>query len=289
MEFKDIKDAEKKDDARRGSWDHRGGRVAGGLLIVAIGAALFLERMGYLFPSWLFTWPMILILVGLFTGIRSRFRFFGWIVLCGIGTLFLMQEIYTTVNIDRLIWPIVLITIGLSVMFGRQHTCFGPHRIKKKLRDKWGDDWQEKWEKQKKERAYWHERAHWQDWKKQMYDPGYTSNAGDLLDINAVFGSIKRTVLSKNFKGGEINTVLGGCELNLTQADIVGTAIIEINTVLGGTRIIVPPTWQVSSEMDSVFGSLEDKRPIQLLSPNPDKVLILKGASVFGGTELSLG
>ena len=287
MEYKDdFNDAEKKDDVPKegATHNHRSARVLTGLLIVGIGGALLLQKMGILlFPYWLFTWPMILILVGLFAAIRNGFRSFGWIIPCAIGSLFLMQEIYPNIDIDRLIWPIVLIVIGLSVMLGRHRPCFGPHRLKKKLRDKWGDDWHEKWQKQKKEREYWH------DWKKEMYDPGYSSTSGDLMDINAVFGSIKRTVLSKNFRGGEINTVLGGCELNLTQADIIGTAVLDVNTVLGGTRIIVPPTWQVSSEMDSVFGSLEDKRPIQLLSPNPDKVLILKGASVFGGTELSLG
>jgi predicted membrane protein len=286
MEYKDIKDETKEETGGdRDRPNTRKGRIWGGLFFVIVGGALLLERMGVFFPSWLFTWPMILILIGLFTGIRHGFRSFGWIIPLAVGGIFLAQEIVSDLNVDRLIWPVVLIAIGLSFMLGKQRVgCFGSHnRFKKKLRDKWGDDWREKWEQGRKERAYWH------DWKKQMYDPGYTSSSGDLLDINAVFGSVKKTVLSKNFKGGEVNTILGGCELNLTQADIVGRAEIEVNTVFGGTRIIVPPNWEVHSDMDSVFGSMEDKRPIQLLNPDPDKLLVIKGASVFGGTELSLG
>jgi predicted membrane protein len=286
MEYKDIKDETKEGDGREiDRPNFRKGRIWGGLFFIIIGGALLLQRLGVFFPAWLFTWPMILILIGLFTGIRHGFRFFGWLIPIAVGGIFLSQEIFTDVNVDRLIWPVILITVGLSFILGRHGSfCFGHHhRFKKKLRDRWGEDWQEKWAQAKKERAYWHDR------KRQMYDPGYTSSSGDLLDVNAVFGSVKKMVLSKNLKGGEVNTVMAGCELNLTQADIAGRVEIEVNTVFGGTRIIVPPNWQVQSDMDSVFGSMEDKRPVQLLNPDPDKLLVLKGASVFGGTELSLG
>ena len=288
MDYKDIKD-ETKENAGWGANgerpDFHKGRVWGGLFIVLIGGALLAQRLGLPFPPWLFTWPVLLIAIGLFVGLRHGFRSFGWIVPVAIGGVFLAPEIFN-VNIDRLVWPVILIAVGLGFMLGkRRQYCFGPnHRLKKKLRDKWGEEWQAKWAQAKTERAYWH---HWKH--QHMYDPGYTSSSGDLLDVNAVFGSLKRTVLSKNFKGGEVNTVMGGCELNLTQADIIGKAELDVNTVFGGTRIIVPPTWQVHSEMDSVFGSLEDKRPVSLLHPDPNKLLVLKGASVFGGTELILG
>jgi predicted membrane protein len=289
MEYKDIKDETKDPPKDREEKPHgRKGRIWGGLFFVLVGGALLLEKLGVFFPYWLFTWPMILILIGLFVGIKHNFRSFGWLIPIAIGGIFLAQEIFTNLDIDRLVWPVVLIVIGLSFMLSRnKEYCFGGphrhHRLKRKLREKWGEDWQEKWAHAQKERAYWH------DWKKQMYDPGYTTSSGDLLDVNAVFGSVKKTVLSKNFKGGEVNTVMGGCELNLTQADIVGRAEIEVNTVFGGTRIIVPPNWQVHSDMDSVFGSMEDKRPIQLLNPDPNKLLVIRGTAVFGGTELSLG
>jgi predicted membrane protein len=292
MEFKDIKEEEKDQKKDEESWGRqrgRGGRIFAGLLIVIVGGALLLQRLDYwIFPYWLFTWPMILIVIGLFVGVRSGFRFFGSFIMIGVGSVFLLQEIFTGLSIDRFIWPVVLITIGLSFIFGRHrhgHGCGGGrrHRIKDRLKDQWGDQWREKWEKTKKDRAYWH------DWKKEMYDPGHTTSTGDLLDINAVFGSVKRIVLSKDFRGGEINTVMGGCELNLIQADITGRAVLEVNTVFGGTRIMVPPNWLVHLEMDSVFGGLEDKRPTHLLNPNPEKVLVLKGSTVFGGTELDLG
>ncbi len=42
----------------------------------------------------------------------------------------------------------------------------------------------------------------------------------NMLNINTAFGSVKKIILSKNFKGGEINNFMGGTEINLMKADI---------------------------------------------------------------------
>jgi predicted membrane protein len=287
MDFKDAEMKEKAPSDQPSETRPKHFRILAGLLVVGVGGALFLERMGYIFPWWIFTWPMILIALGLFIGLRRGFRNFGWVIPIVIGSLFLIQETNNDLQVAQYIWPVIIITVGLGIMFGRGKNgvfCLGPQdRIKKKMRDKWGEEWRDKWKQTRRDRHYWH------DWKKEMYDPGYSASDGEHLDINAVFGSVNRTVLSKNFRGGEVNAFMGGCELNLSQADFTGTAVLEVNSVFGGTRIILPPNWQVHSEMDSVFGSLEDKRPTLLLHPDPEKILVLKGASVFGGTELSLG
>ena len=91
--------------------------------------------------------------------------------------------------------------------------------------------------------------------------------------------------LSKNFKGGDITIFMGGAELNLSQADIQGTAALDITQIMGGTKIVVPPHWTIRSELTSVFGSIEDKRQ-NIGIPNPEKVLIIDGTSVFGGIEI---
>jgi len=54
---------------------------------------------------------------------------------------------------------------------------------------------------------------------------------------------------------------------------------------MGGTKIIVPPNWEVRSEVTALFAGFEDKRQ-QPLTANPDKVLIIDGTSIFGGIEL---
>src|SRR5690349_22431252 len=47
----------------------------------------------------------------------------------------------------------------------------------------------------------------------------YTTLFRSFIDVTAVFGGIKKNVLSKNFKGGDITSFMGGSEIDLSQAD----------------------------------------------------------------------
>src|SRR6185503_8247562 len=88
---------------------------------------------------------------------------------------------------------------------------------------------------------------------------GYGPTGDDYLDAVSVFGGVKKTILSKNFKGGEIVNIFGGAELDFTQADINGRVIIDITQIFGGTKIIVPSHWQVVPDLAAVFAAIDDK------------------------------
>ena len=108
----------------------------------------------------------------------------------------------------------------------------------------------------------------------------------EFIEINSVFGGVKKIILSKNFKGGEINAFMGGAEINLLQADIKQNVHLEINNVFGGTKLILPSNWDVKNEITAVFGGVEDKRSINLPMPDPNKTIIITGSCVFGGIEI---
>jgi predicted membrane protein len=117
---------------------------------------------------------------------------------------------------------------------------------------------------------------------------GYSSkgfSSEDFIDATTILGGIHKNILSKNFKGGDITIFMGGAEINLSQADIQGTASLDITQIMGGTKIIVPPHWEVRSQLTSVFGNIEDKRT-NIGNADPNKVLIIDGSSVFGGIEI---
>ena len=92
-------------------------------------------------------------------------------------------------------------------------------------------------------------------------------------------------MISKNFKGGRIESMFGGTELNLMQADFTGTAVLDFNIAFGGVKLYVPPQWNVKSEVTAILGGVEDKRAI---TPQTDstKVLLLRGSVMFGGLEI---
>ncbi|HVS98205.1 MAG TPA: DUF5668 domain-containing protein [Puia sp.] len=114
---------------------------------------------------------------------------------------------------------------------------------------------------------------------------GPTWSSEDWVDTTSVFGGVHKKIVSKNFKGGDITTFLGGTELDLTQADFTGVIRLDVTQVMGGTKIIVPAHWEVRSQVTAIFAGFEDKRQ-QPAVHNPEKVLILEGTSIFGGIEL---
>jgi predicted membrane protein len=111
------------------------------------------------------------------------------------------------------------------------------------------------------------------------------TNSESLWESVSIFGGNKN-VISKDFRGGEMVTIFGGSEINMTQADINGVVTIEVVQIFGGTKLIVPANWKIqTSELVSIFGSTDDKRQ---LNTNQDdtKVLNLKGVSIFGGIDI---
>jgi hypothetical protein len=111
------------------------------------------------------------------------------------------------------------------------------------------------------------------------------ATSDDFIDSTSIFGGAKKNIISKNFRGGDLVNIFGGTELDLSRADFNGTAEIELTTIFGGTKLIVPSNWDVRSEAVTLFGGLEDKRNMST-SENPTKTLVLKGTVIFGGIEL---
>ena len=238
-------------------WPHhsRKGRVMGGIVLIAVGTVLFLNQISFLqLPSWVFTWEMLLITLGVYIGAKHAFRHPGWIIPVAIGTVFILDDINPDLSIGTYVWPILIITAGVFMIFSPKRK-FGKQR--------------------------------WEKWKKKIEEERIYSNENDYLDCVSVFGGIKKNIFTKDFKGGEIVSFFGGAEVNLTQADINGQVILDISAVFGGMRLIVPPHWEIKSELVSVMGGIDDKRPVfKDNTPDPNKVLILKGNVVFGGIDI---
>jgi len=113
-----------------------------------------------------------------------------------------------------------------------------------------------------------------------------TISSDETIDAVSIFGGTKRNIISKNFKGGEITTFFGGTDLNLTQADIVGTATLEITQAFGGTKLIVPAHWNIQSEVICVLGGINDKRPLSKDGQDANRLLVLRGTCVLGGIDI---
>jgi len=236
--------------------------IVAGFILLLIGIIIIIKQTIEDFPGWVVSWPMILVVVGIFVGIRHGFRGPGWIILIGVGCIFLADKVMPGANLKRYALPVGIIVLGLFLIFAKSSQKARLYRDMGA--DCGGND-----------RGIGVSGA--QD--------GVVGDENDILESVSIFGSSKKVVFAKNFKGGEVVNILGGSEINCSQADIQGVAKLEVVQVFGGTKIIVPASWTVSSNATSIFGGFEDKRA-QVAHPDPGKVLVIDGTTIFGGIEI---
>jgi predicted membrane protein len=255
------------------------GKALAGIILLVVGGVLLLKQFDFFFfPHWLFSFPMVLIFLGLFIGARTNFHKPSSFVLLVLGIVLLIND--NVNDAHDFIWPLAIIAVGVWLIMRRRNSFD---------KDQWKQANQHKWD--------WRHHANVNPNQPPVSDSAYTEvppggpspyppTGDDYLDAVSVFGGVKKTILSKDFKGGDIVNIFGGAELDLTQADISGRIIIDITQIFGGTKIIVPSNWQVVSDIAAVFASVDDKRMKTGAPLNSNKILVLKGVSIFAGIDI---
>lgn len=247
MEDHNVND---KDWSRHHKQNHRMGRVVGGLALVAAGVLLICSKVGYYIPGWIFSWEVIVITIGIIIGAKHGFRGYGWLFPIVIGGIFLIDNIFPNTPLKPFIIPAMVIAAGLLMIFKprrRGTSQCGKYRYHNMSADHVSSE--------------------------------------DVINTTVVFGGVDKTIISKNFKGGDIVCVFGGGEINLSQADIEGKVTLDATLIFGGAKLIIPSHWQLQPEMTAILGGIEDKR-VNTGNYDPNKILVLKGTTIFGGLEI---
>jgi predicted membrane protein len=118
------------------------------------------------------------------------------------------------------------------------------------------------------------------------YNSQQSINYDDYIDSIAVFGGVKKSILSKDFKGGEIINVFGSTELDFTRADINGTVVIDISQAFGKIKITVPGNWSVVNDISQILAQTEDKRRYTNYVADNEKILVLEGTSICAAVKI---
>jgi len=222
-----------------------------GVIIIAAGFLLLLSNMGFLnydLKRVLFSWQMLLIGIGIISLFSSESRTPGTILIL-IGGIFILPRIFDLpFNVWHLFWPVILIGVGVMMLVKRSP-------------------------------------RHLVEWRFQHKDR-HDLEDGYIHEEN-IFSGGKRRVMHQVFRGGHINCVFGGSEIDLTQATLAeGVSELEINTIFGGVTLVVPADWRVQLKMTSIMGGFSDKRAYIKESPDTSRILIIKGSTIFGGGEI---
>ena len=266
------------------------GSIIFGFIILGIGVILLLRKMGMFIPDWVLSWPMILIAIGTFTIIKHEFKSFFGFVLLFVGCFFLLRrEFDLDFGIGQYIWPLGLIILGIYLITQKKRE----NKVLEEIRRNW-DSGQNQGStfnsSQKVEEAQVVEEPSQAESSQSSQNSGFTRTTGtsftDRITIDAIFSGVNRKMMTKNFQGGKITAAFGGADIDLTQADFNGVVTIQVDIIFGGVKMIVPPHWDIRTEVTNIAAGLEDKRFFREGGVDPNKIVILKGTILFGGLEI---
>jgi predicted membrane protein len=232
-------------------------RIFWGVVLVVAGALLLaknLDLLPFTVPAYIFSWKMLLIVLGASFVVSGRF---GGLVPMAIGGYFLLPEAFgIPVPQFQKLWPVIFIFIGLGVLFKRNS-----------------------WRKKKEFYA---------KLKYKIDSEQIKETKEDTMEATAVFGGESKKVSSYDFKGGKCTAIFGGLELDLTNCYLSSErGVIDVNVVFGGMTLRVPKEWNVRSEIVPVMGGVEDK--IYYMKDtyvDPAAELVLRGSVVMGAVEI---
>jgi predicted membrane protein len=220
------------------------------IILICAGVLFFLSNLGLVRISTIFQyWPVILIVAGL-SRLSQRSGSFGSIsgvVLVLLGSLFLLRSLHVFVVSVGMIWPFVLIAVGLLML---------------------SKGWRKGFVAQAGA---------------TVSIP--TEHADRMLHEWAIFGGVSRVIDTPDFLGGELFSSFGGIEIDLRTAGIMidKPVVIEANTLFGGISIKVPNHWRVAVRGTGIFGGYQDES-LRARQPNlPAPLLIVNGFAMFGG------
>jgi len=254
-----------------GSFRFRGDRESyhawGGLVVLALGVILLLDRLGVVYARDVFRfWPVLLVAAGTVVLVEAAsltLRTIGATILA-MGLILQANNLgYVHIRGD-VFWPLALIGVGV-VMLGRALEKRTEPPVQRRASDASSPDFSTR---------FWSGA--------ERFVRNLESASGEHA---AVFSHIQRRVTDQNLEKMKVVAVFGGFQLDLRPAGIRGDqAVIHADAVFGGVEIVVPEDWEVVPQGAGVFGGFAD----QTHPPDtPSKRLIVAGAGVFGGVVIT--
>jgi len=221
-------------------------QMAVGLLIIAVGAAFLLDNLDIFdFDVRLFFWPTVLMVIG---GLRvysaeSRGAYIFGGAVFTIGVVAMLSKMGVIAIGMKTLWPLVIIAAGIGLIY---HAMDAKRRV-------------------------------------ETIPAGGATSDDSVINAVAVMGGFQRSINSQAFRGGEITAVMGGCELDLRNANLQGEAVLNMFVVFGGATLKVPADWTVVIQGTPIMGAFEEKAAMM---GDGSKRLVVKGYAIMGGVEI---
>ncbi|MFH1528409.1 MAG: DUF5668 domain-containing protein [Bacteroidota bacterium] len=228
-----------------------------GLLLITVGVLWIADNFSFIpyeISRYIFTWQSILIVIGIVFISSSKDRFVGFLLIF-LGIMFLLKKFHGLSFGDMIhdFWPVILILFGLSILFGKKDRH---KQIEVEIDE----------------------------------ESKFTDFSHDAIDEFSIFGSLKKNVVSQNFRGGKITTILGASIVDLRNSKLAsGRQVLDLMTFMGGVELILPSDWKVVINVVTLFAGMDDQRR-KMQQPHvteeDENVLVIKGLVIFGAAEI---
>ena len=220
-------------------------------LVFIAGGGIFLMRnfgmLDFNIPIKLISWRLIPLVIGVNALLRRDY--INGIIAITIAVVFYIPDFLTAAERTQYykLWPLLLVGVGLTILA------------------------------------------------KYMFPGQFESCSGAKVltedrnyvnESNVMAGSSSKFV-TKDFTGGKVTCIMGGSELNLTEADLQNNATPRVFILMGGMEMRIPKEWNVKLDMFPIMGGVEDqitKFPENVVDKS--KVFIITGYVVMGGIEI---
>ncbi|MGN8067997.1 hypothetical protein [Mucilaginibacter sp. SG564] len=108
----------------------------------------------------------------------------------------------------------------------------------------------------------------------------------DYINTTAIFGEVKKQILSKEFKYGQLTNLFGRTTVDFSNADLNGAVVLDCTQFCGEIRIKAPAGWHVIPEVTNIFMVVDDKRRNRYVDTDKNKTLILRGVGIFASINI---
>ncbi len=217
-----------------------------GVLVIGMGVLFLADNLDIFdLHRAIHFWPMLFILLGVFKlfDTSSSDGYILGTALIGVGVLMVMHRLGLIYFTWRAVWPVLLIALGASVLY---RAMAARRLVGSSLK-------------------------------------GEVADMDDTINATAILGGFERRIYSQHFRGGEVTAVMGGCVLDMRNAQIETEAVINVFVVWGGITIKCPPDWTVILHGTPIMGGFTEKT---VAPPDNSKRLIVRGHAIMGGVEV---
>ena len=115
--------------------------------------------------------------------------------------------------------------------------------------------------------------------------PVYGDAESDVFSLLAAMDGVEFASRSTSLRAATARAIMGGMELDLSEAELATTARLDVTAVMGGIDVLVPEGWRVELMSGGFAGGAEnltDPDGVEIGAPE----LIVDARTYFGGVSI---